>query len=112
MGIGPGRFGWCPSGGTVDGNVAGEPWNLGMACLGQMPPALDKRKEIGDEASAHSLAPHPTDVSPRRMHELGPAQVRPQGGGDAQATIGLLVVLQHRYQGPAHGQARTIEGVE
>ena len=47
----------------------------------------------------------------RRQHRNA-AHVRAQHFGYHHAAIGLLVVFQHRHQGAAHGQARTVQGVQ
>src|SRR4249920_760948 len=50
--------------------------------------------------------------NPSRLEYLQPAHVGPQNFGHHHGTILLLVVLQHRDQRPAHGQAGTVERVD
>ena len=46
-----------------------------------------------------------------RQHRQA-AHVGAQHFGHRHAAVGLLVVLQHRNQGAAHGQTRAVQGVQ
>src|SRR5436190_24215997 len=47
--------------------------------------------------------------NPSWLEYLQPAHIGPQNLGHHHGTVLLLVVLQHRDQRPAHGQAGTVE---
>src|SRR5689334_2637981 len=48
---------------------------------------------------------------PSSADALQPARVAPERLGDDDRSVGLLVVLEYRDQGPPHGQARSVQGV-
>ena len=65
------------------------------------------------DCQIHAIGRQPSDPTANfsARDPLQPAHVRPQSLRDQHRAVGLLIILQNRQPGPAHGQPAAVEGV-